>query len=85
MHEDLRHRHGLQADVNMLQTLRDAVYDAIEERASWVSAREMRLLAQWFADTSQALLQTESSRLGSILDSLEDQKADDDAHTVCRA
>ena len=58
--------------VNMIQTVRDSIYDAIEERALSVSTREMRLLAQWFADTSQALLRAESSRLGSILDSLED-------------
>jgi len=58
--------------VRMIQTLREAVYDAIEERALSVSTREMRLLAQWFTDTSQALFRAESSRLGSILDSLED-------------
>jgi len=58
--------------LSMIETLREAVYDAIEERALSVSTREMRLLAQWFTDTSQALLRAESSRLGSILDSLED-------------
>ena len=60
------------AIVEMIQALRDAIYDALEERALLVSTREMRLLAQWFAETNQALLQAESSRLGSVLDSLED-------------
>ena len=52
--------------------LRDCVFDALEEYSHALSARESRLLVEWFTTTTERLMGEKSRRLGSILDALKD-------------
>jgi PAS domain S-box-containing protein len=59
--------------VTNVRLLKETVYDAIEERALTVPAREMRILADWFGAITEKSLREENRRFVAMLDALPDQ------------
>src|SRR5690349_13351172 len=52
----------VQPFLRTLGLLKECVYEAIEERAQSVPAREMRVLADWFGTLTEKVLREESRR-----------------------
>jgi PAS domain S-box-containing protein len=55
-----------------IRILRDCVFDVIEEYSYAPSARESRVLTEWFTATAELFMREQSRRLTSILDALKD-------------
>jgi PAS domain S-box-containing protein len=55
-----------------LRALKESVYELIEERELLVPAREMRVLAEWFAALTELSLRERQRRFESLLDALPD-------------
>jgi PAS domain S-box-containing protein len=55
-----------------LRLLKEAVYDAIEERDLLVPARELRVLGEWFGALTEGTLRERHRRFEALLDALPD-------------
>jgi PAS domain S-box-containing protein len=58
--------------LSRLRSLRECVYDLLEERKLVTSARESRVLADWFVAMTELALNEQNRRLGALLDAVPD-------------